>query len=77
MGFRKPDLISAEMNIHAAFIEVNSRFNDGFTQYEIKKDLYRLKWILDDYFAKAPVFAGEEEWVQEMLQKRVWEILKK
>ena len=77
MGFRKLDLISAEMNIHAAFIEVNSRFRDGFTQFEIKKDLYRLKWILDDYFAKAPVFAGEEEWVQEMLQKRVWEILKK
>lgn len=77
MGFRKLDLISAEMNIHAAFIEVNSRFRDGFTQFEIKKDLYRLKWILDDYFAKAPVFAGEEEWVQEMIQKRVWEILKK
>ena len=77
MGFRKPDLVSAEVNIHMAMSEANSRFNDGFTQFEIKKDLYRLKWILEDYFIKAPNLTGEEEWVQEMLQKRVWEILKK
>ena len=77
MGFRKPDLLTAEVNIHMAMSEANSRFNDGFTQFEIKKDLYKLKWILDDYFAKALKFTGEEEWVEQMLQKRVWEILKK
>ncbi|NBO36513.1 hypothetical protein EBU91_03105 [bacterium] len=77
MGFRKPDVVAAEINIHCAITEANSHFNDGYTQFEIKKDLYRLKWILDDYFAKSPKFAGEDEWVQQILQKKVWEILKK
>jgi len=78
MGYRKPDLVTAEINIYSAIIEAaNSRFNDGFTQFEIKKDLYRLKWILEEYFAKAPKFVGEEEWVDKMMQKRVVEILKR
>ena len=77
MGYRKPDLVTAETNIYSAIIEANSRFNDGFTQFEIKKDLYRLKWILEEYFAKAPKFVGEEEWVDKMMQKRVVEILKR
>lgn len=77
MGFKYPDVVTAESIIRNACIETQSNYNDGFTQLEVKKDLYRLKWILDEYFAKAPKFIGEEEWVDKMMQKRVIEILKK
>lgn len=77
MGFKKPELHDATNIINQAMYETNSKYNDGFTQFEIKKDLYKLKWIMDDYFSKAPKFAGEDEWVEEMMQKRIWELLKK
>jgi len=77
MGYKKIDLSEARMKILLACSETNNRFIDGFNQFEIKKELYELKWILDDYFAKAPKFFGEDEWVVDMVQKKVWEILKK
>lgn len=77
MGFKKPNLVEAEIEIRKAFYEVNSKYNDGFTSLEIKKDLYRLKWIFDEQFHKCPTFVGEDEWVQKILQEKVIEILKK
>jgi hypothetical protein len=78
MGYyKKIDLKETQMKILVACSETNNRFNDGYTQFEIKKELYELKWILDEYFAKAPKFVGEDEWVVEMMQKKVIEILKR
>ena len=41
--------------------------NDGFTQFEIKKDLMEVKFLLEDLIEKCPTFAGEEEWMHERL----------
>jgi len=38
MGYNKPDLQKTNILIHTAICEANSRFNDGFTQFEIKMD---------------------------------------
>ena len=71
------NLVNAETDLRKAMGESKSNYNDGFTQFEIKKDLYRIKWLMDDYFSNAPKFVGEDEWVDKMMQKRVIEILKK
>ena len=77
MGYNKPDLQKTNILIHTAICEANSRYNDGFTQFEIKKELYKLKWILDEYFDRSPKFTGEDEWIDEMMKRKVVEILKK
>lgn len=78
MGYyKKIDLKETQIKILIACSETKNRLTDGYIQFEIKKELYELKWILDEYFAKAPRFVGEDEWVDEMIQKKVWEILKK
>jgi hypothetical protein len=72
MGFRKPDLISAQDAIRKSLGEIHSPYNDGFTGRSCKHDLYMLKCWLEDEYSKLPTFAGEDEWEQE----RVIQLLK-
>lgn len=41
--------------------------NDGFTQFEIKKDLMEIKFLLEDLIETCPTFVGEEEWLHKRL----------
>ena len=78
MGFRKPmDYNSVSHQIYIAGVELNSPHNDGFTTFEIKKDLHKLKWLLDEIMADSPTFAGEEEFLKEHDQKKMWRTLSK
>ena len=52
--------------------EVNSRYNDGFTAWGCKQDLYRVKFALDEMLKNSPTFSGEEEWVE---KEQVWKAL--
>ena len=77
MGFRK----DWDMNAMQHWIQIMGRnasdyHNDGFTQFEIKKDLYRLKWLIDRQLQEAGSFSGEAEWLDEQEKQRVFEILK-
>jgi hypothetical protein len=67
MGFRKPDLRTAESEIRRCVAEINSPYNDGWTQMACKHQLYQLKCLLDDVYSTLPQFAGEEKWEQERL----------
>lgn len=63
--------------IHALSRECSSPYNDGFTAFECKKDLYQLKQILDDALLKSPDFgSSEEEWLREQEKKRIIKHLK-
>jgi hypothetical protein len=73
MGFRKPDLDSAQQAIRKSLGEISSPYNDGWISSSCKHELYMLKCWLDDEYSKLPTFAGEEKWEQE----RLVEILKK
>ena len=78
MGFRKPmDYNSVSHQIYMSGVELNSPYNDGFTTFEIKKDLYKLKWMLDAIMKDAPTFSGEDEFLKEHEQKVMWRTLKK
>ena len=60
-----------------AGVELRSPYNDGFTQWEIKKDLYAIKWMLDQIMKDSPTFSDEEEFLKENEQRVMWRTLKK
>lgn len=61
---------------HASF-EASSPYNDGFTQWGIKQDLYQLKWLLDDVIKQCPDFGTiEAEWLTQQEHFRLINILK-
>jgi hypothetical protein len=77
MGFKSPNTTDAIGILSKALLEVNSPYNDGMTAFEIKKDLYKIKFFLDEQLSKASKFHGEEEFLKECEQKRMWDILNK
>jgi len=72
MGFQKPNLHPAKFAIMKSLAEISSSYNDGFTAFTCKQDLYMLKCWLEDEYNRLPTFAGEEQWEQD----RVVQILK-
>jgi hypothetical protein len=78
MGFRSPmDKHSVQHQIYMAGVELYSPYNDGFNQFEIKKDLYKLKWLIDSIMKDSPEFAGEKEFVEEHEKIVMWKTLAK
>lgn len=77
MGFKKPlDRNNTLQELRRAYVEVLSPYNDGFTAWEIKQDLYRIKFELDAILEKCPTFANEEEFLREHEQQQIWAKLK-
>jgi hypothetical protein len=78
MGFKKSwDVADISRQIHSLSRECSSPYNDGFTSFECKKDLYQLKQIIDNSIAEAPNFGQlEEDWLQEQEKKRIIKHLK-
>jgi len=57
--------------------ECSSSYNDGFTAFELKKDLYQIKELVDHALNSSPNFGElEQEWLTEQEQKRIIKILK-
>ena len=54
-------------------LEMNSPRTDGFTAWEIKKQFWEIKDMLDYIMTEAPTFAGEEEWLQERQTKKAFD----
>jgi hypothetical protein len=78
MGFSKPmDYNSVHHQIYLAGVELHSPYNDGWNQWAIKQDLHKLKWLLDEIMSDAPSFAGEEEFLKEHDQTKMWRTLSK
>ena len=78
MGFRKPmDYNSVHHQIYMAGVELHEPKNDGFTQWMIKQDLLKTKWLLDEIIADSPTFAGEEEFLKEHEKVKMWRTLTK
>lgn len=73
MGFKKPmDYTSVHHQIYMTGVEVNSPYNDGYTAFYLKQDLYRIKWLVDSILKDSPEFAGEDEFLKEHEQKVMW-----
>ena len=63
--------------INNAARECRSPYNDGFTGWYVKQDLYQMKFILDEALKNCPDYGTmEKEWLTEQEQKRIIKILK-
>ncbi len=78
MGFKKSwDIADISHQIHSLARECTSHYNDGFTAFECKKDLYQLKYIIDQSLSQSPDFGDlEQQWLTDQEQKRIIKILK-
>ncbi len=78
MGFKQNwDIAEVSRQIHTMARECASPYNTGFQTFEIKKDLYQLKEIIDQALHNAPDFGElEKDWLTEQEQKRIIKILK-
>ena len=77
MGFKKNwDVADISQQIYRMARESSSPYTDGFTSFEIKKELYEIKFIVDQVLKTSPVFSGEEEWLTEQEKKRIIKHLK-
>ena len=78
MGFKKSwDEADIYRQIHAMARECASPYNTGFLTFEIKKDLYGLKELIDQALKDSPNFGDlENDWLKEQEQKRILKILK-
>jgi hypothetical protein len=62
-------------DLHQCAREMNDHYNDGWTQWGCKQDLYRVKFELDRLLKTGPHFSMEAEWLEEQQKHQVWEIL--
>jgi hypothetical protein len=78
MGFKKSwDVADITNQLHSLARECASPYNDGFTAFELKKELYLVKEIVDRAMEQSPNFGDmEDQWLQEQEKKRIIKILK-
>lgn len=78
MGFKKTwDVSDIAGQIHRLSSNCSSSYTDGFTAFELKKDLYQIKELIDQALQTAPDFGDlEQQWLTEQEQKRIIKILK-
>lgn len=78
MGHRKPmDYNQVSHQVYMTGVEINSMYNDGFTQSMMKQDLYKLKWLIDEIIADSPTFSDEEDFLKEHEKVKMWRTLTK
>lgn len=78
MGFRAPiDYDFIQNQLATARIELNSPYNDGYVQWSIKQNLYKIKWVVDGILNDSSTFAGEDLFLKEHEQVKMWHTLKK
>lgn len=78
MGFHKNwDVVDIISQINRLSTNCSSSYTDGFTAWELKKDLYQLKSVIDRALKGSPNFGNlEDEWLKEQEQKHIINILK-
>ena len=77
MGFRKRwDADDILHQLHSCSSQVNSRHNDGFTAWDCKKDLLRVKYALDEMLESSPAFGEvESSFHEDMAKQKTWKKL--
>jgi len=78
MGFKKNwEVSDITSQVHSLAREISSPYNDGYTQWHCKQDLYQIKQLVDQALARSPDFGDlEQEWLQTQEKKHIIKILK-
>jgi hypothetical protein len=78
MGFRMTwDKNTILWQVRKMGTEINSSYNDGYTAWTIKQDLYNIKFELDRILENSTTFGGEQEFLEQHEKQKVWQQLKK
>ena len=62
--------------INRIALECKSPYNEGFTSFDLKKELYELKFHIDLQLNSCPKFYGEKEWLTEQEKLHIIKLLK-
>lgn len=65
------------LDISSLYRECCDTRNDGWTAFEYKKDILKIKYHLENLINKCPTFIGETEFIEELEKEITWEILQK
>ena len=78
MGFKKSwEVSDITSQVHSLAREISSPYNDGYTQWHCKQDLYQIKQLVDQALSRSPDFGDlEQEWLQTQEKKHIIKILK-
>ena len=78
MGLKKNwEVGDITSQVHSLAREISSPYNDGYTQWHCKQDLYQIKQLVDQALARSPDFGDlEQEWLHEQEKKHIIKILK-
>jgi len=78
MGLKKNwEVGDITSQVHSLAREITSPYNDGYTQWHCKQDLYQIKQLVDQALARSPDFGDlEQEWLQTQEKKHIIKILK-
>ena len=78
MGFKKSwEVSDITSQVHSLAREISSPYNDGYTQWHCKQDLYQIKQLVDQALSKSPHFGElEQEWLHTQEKKHIIKILK-
>ena len=78
MGFKKSwEVSDITSQVHRLAREISSPYNDGYTQWHCKQDLYQIKQLVDQALARSPNFGDlEQEWLHTQEKKHIIKILK-
>ena len=78
MGFKKNwEVGNITSQVHSLAREISSPYNDGYTQWHCKQDLYQIKQLVDQALARSPDFGDlEQEWLHTQEKKHIIKILK-
>lgn len=73
------DSVGIISQLRQCYAQLTSTYNDGFSQWGCKQELYRVKFELDRMLDNSPKFHGEQEWLEEQTVERekqqIWKAL--
>lgn len=70
------DMRQISNQLRSAAYTCSDPYQDGFSTWPIKQELYQLKWLLDDLIRQCPTYVDEQSWLQEQEHQRIIGILK-
>jgi hypothetical protein len=70
---RKQEIL---VNLQQLYFAASDPRADGFTTWEYKKDLYEIKFALEEMIRRCPNYAPEPAWLREQEAEKIVRILK-
>lgn len=61
----KPSLRDVKNYLQHEYFYATDPYMDGWTTFARKQNMYKVKWLAEEYLAKCSTYAGEEEWIAE------------